>query len=324
MTVASTIHLGGNEVSISMLSTWWRCPRLFYWTYLHPGLDERRGIEPRYTKDYLLIGSAVHAGLAAWYLSGWRDGGYHMDAALTACRDHLELRADESESEQQHAAVVAESERLLRNYATEYGPDGRAPEWPTFRIADDAEGPLIERTFRFKLRTGHFLTVRPDAIAYNFDSLVACEHKVPAAQSVTRTFGEARLGGQGLAQEAILRQFGIATNGQLVNVVVRGPIRATRGFQREVIAHDPWAVSQLLTLAGDTIIAIQATTEKWEQLCDDGFQPVDAARLAFPMVGTLSGHCVGKFGPCSAFDLCSSSGRESMMLAGFRTRTYKG
>ncbi len=57
-------------------------------------------------------------------------------------------------------------------------------------------------------------------------------------------------------------------------------------------------------------------------MVDDGFSPIDAARAAFPMVGTLSGHCVGKFGPCTAFDLCSSSGREQSMLSGFRTRTY--
>jgi len=320
---ASDIHLGGNNVSIGMLSTWWRCPRLFYWQYLHPRENsESRGVEPRYTKDYLLIGSAVHTGLAAWYMSGWGNGDYQLDAGLEAIRASLSLRVDESPSEEEHSAVVAESLRLMTNYAKEYGPAAKSPEFPTFRVATDELGPMIERTFAVTLRTGHQLTVRPDMVGYNFDSLVAVEHKCPAAQSVTRTIGEARLGGQGLAQEAILGQLGLDTAGQLINIIVRGRVAKTRPFQREVIAHDPWAVSQLLQLAGDTVQAIQATTEKWEQLVDDGFSPIDAARAAFPMVGTLSGHCVGKFGPCTAFYLCSASGRELSMLQGFKPRTY--
>lgn len=306
-----------------MLKCWWNCPRLFYWTYVHEWESGARGTEPLYTRDYLLVGSAVHAGLATYYLSGWQDGRYSLDAGLEGARSHLQPREVECESEDKWASVQAESERILRNYHAEYGPDAKCPEYPTLRIADIDGHPLIEYTFSVPLRTGHILTVRPDQVVWNFDQLVCMEHKVPAAQSVARTVGEAGLGGQGLAQEAVIKQFGLPANGQLINILVRGAVRNTRPFQRHVVAHDPWAVQQLLQLAGDTVVAIQQACEQWNMLRDDGFQPVDAARLAFPMVGTLSGHCNGKFGPCSSYGLCTSSGREAAMLANFRQRVYR-
>lgn len=319
----SDIHKGGLNVSISSLGTWWRCPRLYFWSYVFPHADGSSGVEPIFTRDYLLIGSAVHAGLATYYLSGWKDGNYSLEAGLEGARSHLAPRQAECESEDKWAGVVAETERLLRNYYAEYGPESAAPEYPNLRVAEIDGHPLIEHTFSVPLRTGHILTVRPDMVAENFGQLVCLEHKVPAAQSVARTVGEAGLGGQGLAQEAVVNQFGLPANGQLLNVIVRGKVLKTRPFQRHVVAHDPWAVQQLLELAGRTVADILRAVELWEQLRDDGFQPVDAARLAFPMVGTLSGHCNGKFGPCSSYGLCTSSGRETMMLANFKQRVYR-
>lgn len=317
------IHKGGLNISISALSTWLKCERLYFWQYVYENEDGSHGIEPMYTKDYLLIGSGVHAGLAAYYLSGWRDGLYSLDAGLEGARAHLAPRANESPSEDEFAKVQAETERLIRNYDAEYGPNSAAPEWPNTRIADIDGKPLIECTFSVPLYTGHVLTVRPDAVVWNFDTMMPFEHKVPAASSVSRTIGEAGLSGQGLAQEAILAQHGVPARGNLLNVIVRGPVRNTRPFQRFPVSHDPWAVHQLLKLAGDTVTDIIRATERWEMLKADGFNQLEAAKVAFRLVGTLSGHCVGKFGPCSKYDLCAHSGNEQRMLSGFRQRVYK-
>lgn len=318
--LASDIHLGGTTVSISMLGTWWRCPRLFYWTYIHKWPDRpERGVEPRYTSSPLMVGSAVHAGLHAYYASGPTGPDWSMDAGLAAARALFAARRNEFETEERWATDLAETERMLLAYAAEY-----EREWP------DLKPVAIERTYTVELRSGHKLSVRPDMLAESFGMLVAVEHKCPAANRVISTIGAARLGGQGLAQAAVLRAHDYPTNGQLLNIVVRGDLRKTgytrpsKPFQREVIPHPPAMVDYILELAAATCQQIVFAVNHWGALVEDGMASVVAAQEAFPMAGLLSGQCHIGYRPCDMAELCSGPGREDRALASnYRVRSYK-
>lgn len=324
--LASDIHLGGSNVSISMLGTWWRCPRMFYWQYLHPhdGRTER-GFEPKFTNSPLAIGSAVHIALAAYYLSDkWTEpGGAALEVALDAARKMFEARSDEFESPDRYAADLGETERILRGYYAEYGPESRAPEYPDFK-------PLaVEQTYAIKLRSGHTLTVRPDAVAEYFGHIVVVENKVPAASKVASTIGSAALGAQGLAQAAVLRNFDLPTTGMLLNIQVRGDnrkagyTRPSKPFQRPQIAFEPALVDDMLDFAADTVLDIQSKVHKWYDLCADRMAPVEAARATFAMAGLFNGQCHQGFHPCDFATLCQSPGREYRGFNNFRVRVYK-
>jgi len=323
---ASDIHIGGGNVSVSMLGTWWRCPRLWFWQYLYPWPSGERGVEPKYTASPLMVGSGVHVGLAAWYMSGWQDGNYALDPALDAARNVFKSRRAEFESEERYASDLAEVERLLRAYDGEYGPNAHIPEFPTFRAATQPANttkPYIESTFNLTLKTGHILTVRPDMIGVNHGMLVAVEHKTPGASRVSATIGEATLGGQGLAQAAVLRKFDAPTSGQLLNLVVKGPVRNTKPFQRHVIGFDPHIIDHFLHMVEQTIGDIERTVARWYTLLDDGMAAIEAARVMFPMAGILNGNCHRFNRPCPMFGLDTAPGREAATLANYRVRTYK-
>ena len=319
--LASDIHLGGTTVSVSMLGAWWKCPRLWYFNYLHPTGDAR-GVEPRYTGSPLIVGSGFHIGLHAYYASGKEGPDWSMDAGLAAARAMFAARRNEFETDERWATDLAETERMLLAYAREY-----EREWPDLRPA------AVEQTYTVQLRTGHNLSVRPDMLAYNFGQLVTVEHKCPGANRVQSTIGAARLGGQGLAQAAVLRAHDVPTNGMLLNIAVRGDYRVLKSgpgytsvkvpFKREVIAHPIVLVDYVLELAATTCQDIVAAVNRWGTLRDDGMAPMEAARIAFPMAGLFSNQCAGNY-PCSMFSLCSSPGREAQTIAtNFRTRTYK-
>lgn len=319
---ASDIHLGGSTVSVSMLGTWWRCPKLWYFTYLHP-YGETTGIETKYTGSPLMIGSGVHIGLTAYYSAGPEGPDWSMDAGLDAARRMFAARRDEFESDERWAADLAETERILRGYATEY-----AREWP------DLKPLAIERTYSLTLRSGHILSVRPDMMAENFGMLVAVEHKVPGANKVVSTIGSASLGAQGLVQAAVLRAHDMPTNGQLLNILVRGDYRKlkagtmyttpTKPYQRHVIDFAPVSVDYILDLASRTCNDIMAAVYRWGLLRDDGMAPLEAARVAFPMAGLFNGMCHQGFRPCDMALLCGAPGREQSTLAiNYRVRTYK-
>lgn len=328
---ASDIHIGGGNVSMSMLGTWWRCQRQWFWQYLYPWPTGERGIESRYTGSPLMIGSGVHAGLQAWYMSGWKDGDYVLDAALEAVRAVFRQRVAEFESEERYAGDLAEVERLLRAYAAEYGPSAPIPEFTTFRPAQGDDGkPLIEVTFTITLSTGHSLTVRPDMVAWNHGMLVPVEHKTPGASRVGATIGEAGLGAQGLAQAAILRRFDVPVGGgQLLNLIVKGDLRAGKytnprqRFQRHVVGFDPHNIDHALATVERTIADVERATSQFHELCDDGMSPTESMRAAFPMTGIFNGQCHRYNRPCAMYALCSAPGREHATLTNYRVRSYK-
>lgn len=325
----SDLHLGGKTVSVSMLGTFWRCPRLFYWTYLHNYADGH-GIEPKYTGSPLIVGSGVHIGLAAYYgESGFRKGERlrpddGLACALIAARVMFNARRDEFESDERWAADLAEAERILRGYPVEY-----AREWP------DMQPLTIEETYSLELASGHVLSVRPDMVAENYGHLVTVEHKVVGANRVASTIGAAGLGAQGLAQAAVLRSHGVATNGMLLNILVRGDYRKlkagasytkpSRGYQREVIPFPNVSVDGILRLASDTCLRIVSAVEAWNGLQNTyGHTALQAAERLFPMAGLFSGQCHIGFRPCDMASLCNAPGREAATLpVNFRKRSYK-
>ena len=322
---ASDVHIGGQTISVSMLGTWWQCPRLWYWRYRHTSPTGELGLEPLHTASPLVIGSAVHLGLAAYYLSG-KEGDWQLEAALSAARQMFDERSSEFESEERWAADLAETERILRGYVAEYGAEGRSPEWPNFR-------PIaVEQTYAVLLRTGDTLSVRPDMLAENFGMLVAVEHKVPGAARISPTIGAAALGAQGLAQAAILRYHDVPNNGMLLNIAVRGDYRRDNGrytspskpFQRHVIPVDSTLlVPYILDLAAESVLQIRHAVQHWNTLRDDGMSDTEAAHRCFPMSGLFSGQCFRGWSPCDMANLCKASGREAAQLVNYRVRSYK-
>lgn len=320
----STLALGGSDLSISLLNCWWTCPRLFYWRYVHPHPGGEVGLEPKRTASPLLVGSATHFGLEAWYRSGWADGLYSLDAALTAARALFAKRRDEFTSEEQFSDDLVMVESLLRNYHTFWGPSGVSPEYPNIKVLSDAEGPIIERSYAIDLVGGYRLVVRPDMVVQAWTSIVPMEHKTSRASGAGRLISKMAMDAQATAEAAVLaaNREGVA-NGVLVNVLIkdRGVRSKLPAFDRQLVSFPRDAFNDILRFAKQGVMEIEATIEKWSALAESGMDPVLAARRVFPMVGMFTGACVG-FSQCSMYSLCSAPGREAVTLPNYKVRVY--
>lgn len=323
----STLHLGGGDVSVSMLGTWWRCPRLFYWTYLHPLTEDTQGIEPVRTASPLLVGGGFHEAIEAYYLSGWRDGKYQLEPALSAARKCFAQRRAEFTSDEQYEEDLAKLTDLLHRYHRFYGPDGTLPEYPTTKILSlDDKTPMIEKTFTVSLGFGGYkLNVRPDALVETHGFVCALEHKTTGSSNTSQLLGRMAMDAQSIAEMAILREClpEHDWNGVLVNVCktktyVRSKLPP---FERQLIHYPRAMVDRFMGVVRTTIRQIEDTCATWTALVDQGIEPIEAASRAFPMVGLFTGACV-QYSRCAMYPLCSAPGRETQTFPAFRPRTY--
>ncbi|MEQ1735393.1 MAG: PD-(D/E)XK nuclease family protein [Rhodoglobus sp.] len=169
----STLSEAGLYVSVSQLKTYLRCPRQYELRYV-------RGERPEFTAAALVLGSAVHGALAAFY-AGLRDGS-PLDLAtmleafglawVAAQPVDRPLQLDKDEDERQ---VRAEGERMLRVF---HAHAARSPQ---------VRPVMIEAPFSVELHdptTGEILEERligvMDLVAEVGDQVRIFEHKTSA------------------------------------------------------------------------------------------------------------------------------------------------
>jgi hypothetical protein len=301
------VHVGGQHVSVSYLRDAASCRRLEFWRYRFVWPDgSGRGVETKWTSMPLLIGSAVHAAVAAWRLSGWQTGQYDGAAALAAAREHAEARRDEFESEDTFADALAEATDLVTRYCTQW-----AHEYPDVRVWALDGQPAIERLFEVPLgESGLRLNVRPDAVVIAHDFLAVMETKTASASRAGATFAAQEVSPQTLAELWVLRSLGDPAAGIYVDVAVKGNTRTVEKFQRRLVTVDERLVDEFPALVQDMLADVLSAASA-------PYLPLEAQLSAFPMTGMLTGRCDG----CPMRSLCWNPGREAATLAGgFRPR----
>jgi hypothetical protein len=317
--VRSDLHIGGANLSPSYLTKWWQCPRLWFYKYVIPRPGGRGTATVGHTGKDLILGSAVHLGLEYWYRSGLTDGNYNLPEAIEAALREISTRREEFWETKDAEWAVGKAEYLLEKYHEKWGPGGSDPEFPTIKVMTGPDGrPLIEQTFAIPVGS-YQLTVRPDLVATVAGFAGILEHKTVSAQRVRAQVDTMKLGGQTLAEYAVLQGSGVDVGAVYANFLVKDRGKSDKPVcLREPIKYTDQQVHQYLRDVHRTIGRIEEAMAIWTRLVDQGVDYIVAAEEAFPLGGVMSQNCV-KFGRCSHYDVCSSPGREYQSLDAFQT-----
>lgn len=283
------------------------------------------GITPARFKPALDTGSRVHAGIAAFYQSGCRDGEdtgeRSLDAMLDAARqdppiDPLTVSEDIVES-------LALTDRLLTKYFEVYQHDDGV------RVAFDDEGhPLIEREFWLDLGyRGYRFTCRADLVYWaQGQYLRFMEHKTCRASDMPKWLKRADIDPQFSGQFLMgLSHFGPKFDAVTLNAIVKD--RARRSDLPELMRKDyARSPAHLEKFRLDLVRRLQRIDEKyeeWQGLVAKGMEPDDAAKIVFD--GSPSGYeCVGMGVACDYLSLCVNRERLSgLLIDNFEPRHYK-
>jgi len=323
--------LGPSRFGSHFLGEFRTCPARHYFSHLAPHADSEtsRGLQTFTTSSPLLVGAAVHEGLAAWYRSrcahGADSGLPDLDGAIAAAEAHFTLRRAEFVDDETFVADLALTTRLLREYHEYYGPNGLTPEYPDLRVVCDNAGPVIERELSLDLGDGHEFTARLDALVTYHGRTYTLEHKTTSAQGLSKLFTSMGMSTQALGQHTILHSLGdplLRPEGVLVNALVKN--RSAKSgrppFERQIVTFDTnmdgWKFRQD---AIRTLGQIKAAKAEYTMLVDGADDPYDAARWVYEQRGRSTGACFS-FSRCPYLDLCRSPGRELTLTRSFKPR----
>ncbi len=309
----------GTRTGWSFLKSYKSCPMKWFSTYLRPHPSGGTGTQALATSRPLYVGDLFHHGLEDWYLSGWQDGSYSLDAAVARLRE----RAKEQQSEVPDADWsnwTGEAEDLLIHYHQFYGPGGLAPEWPQYQIAADHEGvPLVEREFVMDLGyQGYVFTCRIDACVMFDGNLIALETKTVDTSRVSRLMLQFQVDGQCTGEIWLLRSaFPQLDNAGLhLNMIVKRAGKGKDPFRREPYHRSDIDLETFRLTTVRTLRQIDDSIGEYTQLVDSGVEIDEAARRVFD--GYPDGfQCCGNFA-CDFLFSCMTKGHES---AWFRMHT---
>lgn len=93
-----------------------RCVQQWYWTTVE-------GLTPLRAKNPLWFGSAVHEGLAAWYLPGLKRGPHPTETFLKTLEGNRSMLITNEDEEQQYTDARQLGEAMLNGYVDLYGKD---------------------------------------------------------------------------------------------------------------------------------------------------------------------------------------------------------
>jgi hypothetical protein len=286
---------------------------LWYNRYIRPHDSGGAGCEPKYTTVALMQGGLVHAGLAAWYRSGWENGDYKIAPAIEAMEKLKAERIDELVDEESWDKCWVASETQMNEYHNYYGPGGTYPQYPEWRVLVDREGvPLIERTFEVELAYEDYLfTSRPDLIVVNSGYICPIEHKTSAASRVNRLFLRFELDGQGTSELWVLKcLFPSDDMGSLiVNCLVKGAAKDKPAFRTHSVTRSPHDLEKFRNDTVRTLKQIERDLIEYKGLTEDsGMHPYEAAQVVFN--GNPPGNvCVDNF-TCDYFGPCKGRGSD--------------
>lgn len=336
--IPEPVEGGGTRCGSTYIALADRCWRKWFNSHYRPLYDPAgnllgRGLQRRTTALPLLSGRLLHEGLAAWYLSGCRNGEdtgeRDIERAVTTLAAHA-LRAEhEYESPDACAADASRLEVTLRSYHDWYGPGGRLQEWPELRVAFDAEGqPVVEREYEIRLSPGYIFTTRIDLVAWHHGFLKTMEHKTSHPMFVRQRLSSARYDAQFTGEAFAMRHLFPDTPlaGVLVNVIVKDrsvnskfDVAERDTTTRSDAQLERWRSATLATLRD-----IDRRVEGFEQAAGPQPTPEAIERAAddwFPVTGTRTGECGAFNRDCDFARLCQLPGLEEQALRSFRHRS---
>ncbi len=313
---------GGSRIGWSAISQFQECELSYFYANVVPHPSGGFGVAGGEARA-LWVGTRVHEALAAWYLSSPHNAHYDADAGVAA----LETGARESgllESEPENAAAwTEEALGLFRRYAAECGPNGPTPDGDYFRIAFDAEGPLVEREFEIDLGWGgYFYTTRIDAIGWDRATpgrLLVVEHKtcdVSRAGSALRGYAlDPQLSGETLAVQAAWQQPVVP----VINLIKKRAAAKSTCRSWDPMPRSPADLEKFRIDTVRTLKRMDERVEEYLALVERGVPPLDAGNLVFH--GSPKGRiCADQGRQCTFYDFCYRKSTRMDTLAGTNPR----
>lgn len=207
------INRDGLHVSVSQVKTYLRCPRQYELKYL-------RGEAPAFVPEPLALGSAVHAGLAAFYL-GVQEQKQHppLEEVLTAFRDTwsrfvdggLPIVGGDGDGVQKGVNMLAAFYRVA---AAAPLPDVHAVEMPfAVELHDPATGEIVEERL-----VGAF-----DLVILEGNKRIVVEHKTAARKW---SEDQLRFDQQPTVYQMVARQLGFGNVALRLQVLTKTKIPA--------------------------------------------------------------------------------------------------
>jgi len=331
----------GTAVGSSYLRRFVMCPRQWFNEYFYPLYDDAgqlagRGLQPRTRALALTAGSILHEGLAAWYLSGCRDGADTGERDIEHAIDTMSMIA-QSERDREHLTPEEYEENLtssrviLRDYHDSYGPGSRSPDWPDIQVAHDLQGvPIVEREFRIQLTHQYIFTCRSDMLIYHRGYLKTMEHKSSAPGFwAKKRLQNINYDSQFTGEIAVMRAHlatlvpeGTPLHGVLVNVLIKGRGKSNPNVaERDSTTRTDAQLERWRQQTLNTLQRIEDAIGAFEKLVAEGMDINTAADHCFPTLGTVTDQCKAYNRNCDYYELCQLPGMESRLMGKYRPRT---
>lgn len=332
---------GGTKMGHHYLKTFEDCPQLWFNQFLRPIVRDGilyHGISTRKTALPLLAGGLFHEMIAAWHLSGCRDGEdtgvRDIEYAIDVGQKHWNRTLAQYESPEKAEEDYTKTTALMREYHDQVGPNGLAPDYPDIKVAFDGEGePLVERAFELSMGypkdDPYIYTCRVDLIMERYGFNQVMEHKTSHVSFVKQKLRSIDQDAQFTGENAVLVDTcpEDAVNGVLVNIVAKGraakpTVRTPPLISRETTTRTP---AQMEAWRKSTITTLMEIDDRVGGFAHDlsrGINMEAAAEWHFPMRGLRTGHCWSFNRLCGFAGLCER-GNIERELEGFRPRSVE-
>tara|TARA_Y100000310_G_scaffold2787_1_gene3617 strand:- start:9 stop:1142 length:1134 start_codon:yes stop_codon:yes gene_type:complete len=312
----------GTRFGWSFIKLYKTCEMRWFNQYLRPHPAGGTGTEATTISKPLYVGDLFHHGVEHWYLSGWEDGSYDVDCAISALRDRAKERQPEV-PDTDWADWTGQAEDLLLHYHQFYGPGGLQPEYPQYQVACDNNGePLIEREFvmdmgyPYQHNTGdtaqnYVFTSRIDACMMFNNNLIALETKTVDTSRVSRLMLQFQVDGQCSGEIWLLRSaFPEVDNAGLhLNMIVKRAGKGKDPFRREPYHRSDIDLEAFRISTVRTLRRIDNAIGEYTGLIDKGVEIDEAARRVFDSYPD-GFSCSGNFA-CDYLFSCMSRGHET-------------
>jgi hypothetical protein len=324
------------------LKTWAGCPRkgAYQHVFEHPKYDPAdttigMGLEVKRKPQNLFIGSCLHDGLEAWYLSRIRDGEdtgeASLDLALDAFTTNWNRQIDDVEDHEKLFPFYDKCRSIFQQYHNYYGQGGALAEYPNLQIAINKETgkPWVEQHFDIDLGEGFKYTCRTDLIVWYNNYLYALDHKSSKASWVGNLMMGAEMEAQFTGEILCLKEDlpeDTPIGGVIVNVLVkdRGVKSHLPPFDRGITTRTPEELSEYRSECLDLNKRIISWIEKYRTALAEGVDPLTALRYTFPKDGTRTGECTAYYRKCEYWALCKSPELSSNLINNlFRPKTVR-
>lgn len=309
---------GGSRIGWSALSQFAECEFNWFLSYVVPHPKGGFGIGQGDARA-LWVGAMFHEAMKAWFLSAPETAQYSLDAALSALETSVRENGLRERDPDRAAEWESETAQLFRRYALECGPTGADPDGDRFRVAFDAEGPLVEREFEVDLGyNGYYYTTRIDLVAWDAatpNQLLVVEHKtcdVSRAGSALRGYAlDPQLSGETLAVAAAWQRPVVP----VINMVKKraaqkNPCRAWEPMPRSQVDLEKFRIDVVRRLK-----RMDEKVEEYKELVARGVPALEAGSMVFD--GSPKGKvCADQGRQCAFYDACyRRSTREHWLAA---------